>query len=221
MRAKVDARPLAGLEPAFRACAGELGIWSAARLLVNAAWDAGGVPAVEALNDDLGVDYPVVDDVARRVLHGRAPLAPPAIAPVLERCAGLRHLAVIGVEAEILGPLVDRLPVEVEVVAVFDATFPIDEARVHASWAPRVRLVDLNAFQQVAGARSGLVTTVYGADDFRAAVVPAWVRAHSPDVRPLFRRLIGVNVIGARMASFPRWLSETPRADFTDMVVTG
>jgi hypothetical protein len=201
---------LAGLEPAFRACAGELGVWSAARLFVNAAWAAGGSAAVTALDGDLGDRYPVVDDVARRVVTQQAPLASPAVDAVLERCAGLRHLVVVGVESELLGPLVDRLPDAVNVVALFDATFPIDEARVRASWTPRVRLVDLGSFQQAAGARSAMLTSVYSADAYRAVVSPVWVRAHSPDIRLLFRRLIGVNLVGARMASYPRWLAETP-----------
>lgn len=209
---------LSGLEPAFRTCAGELGMWSAARLFVNATWDAGGAQAVAALNDDLGDDYPVFDEVARRILDGHAPLAAPNIDAVVERCADLRRIVLVGVESEILGPLVDRLPADIELATLFDTTFPIDEARVRASWSSRVRLVDFGTFQYAAGARSALLTAVYGADAFHAAVVPTWARAHSPDVRPLFRRLMGVNLIGTRMASYPRWLSETPCADFTDLI---
>jgi len=211
---------LTGLDPAFRACAGELGIWSAARLFVNAAWDAGGAGAVAAVDADLGGEYPVVDDVARRVLTGHAPLPAPVVDAVLERCAGLRHLVVVGVEAALLGPLADRLPATVDIVALFDATFPIDESRVRASWTPRVRLADLASFQQAAGARSALLTPVYGADGFRAVVAPIWVRVHSPEVRPRFRRLIGVNLVGGRMAAYPRWLSDVPSLDFTDLIDT-
>ncbi len=128
--------PLSGFEPAFRTCAGELGVWSAARLFVNAAWAAGGETAVEALHDDLGLRYPVVDDVARRVLTVRAPLGPPRVDGVLARCEGLRALVVVGVEAALLGPVVDSLPPQVDVVALFDSTFPVDATRVQASWAP-------------------------------------------------------------------------------------
>ncbi len=199
--------PLSGFEPAFRTCAGELGVWSAARLFVNAAWAAGGETAVEALHDDLGLRYPVVDDVARRVLTVRAPLGPPRVDGVLARCEGLRALVVVGVEAALLGP-------------VFDSTFPVDATRVQASWAPRVRLADLASFQRAAGSRSALVTPVYGADVFRAVVAPIWVRAHGPEVRLQFRRLIGVNLVGPRMAAYPRWLIDTPADDFTDLVET-
>ncbi|MCC7181117.1 MAG: hypothetical protein IT177_22250 [Acidobacteria bacterium] len=212
--------PLSGFEPAFRTCAGELGVWSAARLFVNAAWAAGGETAVEALHDDLGLRYPVVDDVARRVLTVRAPLGPPRVDGVLARCEGLRALVVVGVEAALLGPVVDSLPPQVDVVALFDSTFPVDATRVQASWAPRVRLADLASFQRAAGSRSALVTPVYGADVFRAVVAPIWVRAHGPEVRLQFRRLIGVNLVGPRMAAYPRWLIDTPADDFTDLVET-
>lgn len=213
--------PLSGLEPAFRVCAGELGLWSASRLFVNAAWAAGGAAAVGALDDDLGDGFPVVDEVVRRVLAAGAPLAPPVIDTVLERCADLRRLVVVGVEADLLGPLADRLPSTVEVLALFDATFPVDPARVRAAWTPRVGLTDVGDFQGAAGGRSGLITPVYGADAFRAAVAPVWLRVHSPDVRMLFRRLIGIDVVGARMTSYPRWLGETESADFTDLVKAG
>lgn len=209
---------MSGLDPAFRACAGELGLWSAARLFVNAAWDAGGDDAVVALDEELGDGFPVLEHVAGRVRATRASLSPPRLDALIGACDGLRHVVMIGVEADILSALVARLPHDVDIVALFDATFPVDRMRVTASWAPRVRLLDLGSFQQAAGARSALVTTVYGADDFHAVVTPAWVRAHSQDVRLQFRRLIGVNIVGTRMAAYPRWLSETPRADFTTLL---
>lgn len=217
----MSAAPLAGLEPAFRVCAGELGLWSASRLFVNAAWEAGGAEAVRALDDDLGDAYPVVDDAVRRVLQREAPLPVPTVEAVVERCRDLRRLVVVGVEADLLGPIVDRLPASVEVTALFDQTFPVEPARVAASWAPRVQLTDVGAFQQSAGGRSGLLTWVYGADRFRAVVAPIWLRVHSADVRLLFRRLVGVDLLGGRMASYPRWLGETETADFTDLVEAG
>lgn len=212
------AAPLSGLEPAFRVCAGELGLWSAARLYVNAAWAAGGAAAVAGLDDDLGGAYPVLEEVARRALERHGPVPPPGAAGVIAACADLRRIVVVGVEADVLGPLVDVLPEAVEVLAIYDATFPVDEARVRASWTPRVEIVDVGAFHRAAGGRSALLTCVYGADAFRAVVAPIWLRVHSPDVRLLFRRLIGVDLAGARMASYPRWLGETATADFTELV---
>jgi hypothetical protein len=195
-----------------------MGLWSAARLFANAAWDAGGAAAVRALDEDLGGDYPVVEEVVRRVLAAGKRLAPPGAAAVVARCEGLRRLVVVGVEADLLGGILERLPPATEVIALFDSTFPVDAARVQASWTPRVRLEDVGSFQQAAGARSGLLTAAYGADEVRAVVAPVWLRVHSPDVRLLFRRLIGMDLVGGRMAGYPRWLGETPRDDFTDMV---
>ncbi len=193
-------------------------MWSTARLFVHAAWDAGGAEAVTALDDDLSGDFPVVDAVVHRVLATGGPLPTPDVRPLVERCRGLRRLLVVGVEAAILSPLLAALPDEVEVFVLLDGTFAVDLGRMKASWTPRATLLDLGALSQAAGSRSGLLTAIYGADDFRAVVVPTWVRLHGPDVRMLFRRLVGVNVLGPRMASFPRWLTETARDDFTDVV---
>ncbi len=213
------ASSLAGLEPAFRACAGELGLWSAARLFVNAAWDAGGAAAVTALDEDLGGDYPVLETVAQRALAMQRAVPPPGLAALMALCADLRRVVVVGIEADVLGPLADRLPAAIDIQALVDATFPVDAARLAASWLPRVRLTDVGAFHRAAGGRSALVTCLYGSDDYTAVVAPAWLRAHSPDIRLLFRNLVGVNLAGPRMSAYPRWLGETATSDFTDLVV--
>lgn len=212
---------LAGLEPAFRASAGELGLWSASRLFVNAAWEAGGAAAVVALDEDLGGDYPVLEAVARRAIAAGRAVPPPAMTALLTLLADLRRIVVVGLEADVLGPLADRMPAGVEIQALVDATFPVDDVRLRASWTPRVRLTDVGSFHHAAGGRSALVTCLYGADNFSAVVAPVWLRVHSPDVRLLFRSLIGVNVAGPRMGAYPRWLSETTPADFTDVVSAG
>lgn len=212
------AASLSGLEPAFRACAGELGLWSAARLFVNAAWEAGGADAVTALDEDLGGDYPVLEAVAQRALAASRPLPPPGVEALVTLCADLRRVVVVGIEADVLGPLADRLPATTDIQALVDATFPVDAVRLTASWTPRVRLTDVGAFHRAAGGRSALVTCLYGADDYTAVVAPVWLRVHSPDIRLLFRSLVGVNLAGPRMGAYPRWLGETATADFTDLV---
>lgn len=211
---------MSGLAPAFHQSAGELGLWSAARLFVNAAFAAGGLDAVKAVDDALGDDHPVLEHVAQRAIQTRMPVPPPLLDELVARCAGLRRLVMVGIEAEVLGGVIERLPADVDIVVIPDAMFPADRDRLVASWTPRVRLTDLGAFQGAGGARSALLTPVYGADDFHAVVTAAWVRAHSRDVRLQFRHLIGVNLVGTRMAAYPRWLSETDRADFTELLET-
>lgn len=211
---------MSGLAPAFHQSAGELGLWSAARLFVNAAFAAGGLDAVRSVDDALGDDHPVLEHVAQRALQTRMPVPSPLLDGVIARCAGLRRLVMVGIEAEVLGGVIERLPADVDIVAIPDTMFPADRDRLVASWTPRVRLTDLGVFQAAGGARSALLTPVYGADDFHAVVTAAWVRAHSRDVRLQFRHLIGVNLVGARMAAYPRWLSETDRADFTELLET-
>lgn len=210
---------LLGIEPAFLSCVGELGMWSAARMFVNATWEAGGAEAVRGpLLDTLGSQFPVISELGARACDTGAPIAAPSPAGVLALCQGLRRLVVIGVEAAALGPLVDALPPALEIALVVDTGFPIDEARLRAAWTPRVQLTSLGEFQRHAGAYSALLTAVYGANDFHAAVCPAWPRVHSPDVRTQFRRLIGWDLMGSLMSSYPRWMVETARADFTDWV---
>lgn len=207
---------LHGISTAFRRCVGELGMWSAASLFVGAARGRGGEGAVEELRAALGAEFPVLEVVA----SGDGPRAPGA-ERALAACAGLKRLLVVGVEADCLAPLLDGLAADVRVGLLLDTTFPADLGRVEASWGPRVSLLDLGDFQRLAGPRSGLLCTVYGADAFRAVVPRVWMRCHGEDVRAQFSRLIGWNVLGGLMGSYPRWLTDTDVSDFTELVEAG
>lgn len=206
---------LGGLAAAFRRCVGELGMWSASTLFVRTAARRGGAAAVDQLREELGVEFPVLDVVATQPT---APLL--ALDTVLARCAGLERLLVVGLEADCLEPLLDRLPPAVQVRLLLDTTFPVDEARLDAGWGARVGRTDLASFQRFAGARSAMLTTIYGSDGFRAVVPRVWMRCHGDDVRTQFARLIGWNVLGGPMSRYPRWLTETEVSDFTDLVGT-
>lgn len=204
---------LGGLSSAFRRCVGELGMWSASTLFVRAAARRGGADAVDQLREALGVEFPVLDVVATQPTA--AALAPDAL---LARCAGLEQLLVVGLEADCLEPLLDRLPPTVKVRLLLDTTFPVDEARLDAGWGARVTRTDLASFQRFGGSRSAMLTTVYGTDGYRAVVPRVWMRCHGDDVRTQFSRLIGWNVLGGPMSRYPRWLTETAVSDFTDLV---
>lgn len=203
---------LEGLAPAFRRCVGELGMWSASSLFVATARAAGGEAGVAALEEALGSEFPVLEQVAL----GFA--APDVTEEVAASCVGLRRLVVVGIESDCLAPLLARLPRTVAVALILDPTFPVDLDRLRAGWGHQVELTDLAAFQRFSGTKSALLTTVYGTDGFRAAVARVWLRCHGDDVRSQFGRLIGWNVLGATMDRFPRWLVETDIDDFTDLI---
>lgn len=204
---------LQGLSAAFRRCVGELGMYSASRLFVSTAAARGGAEAVDALCEAMGAEFPVLDVVASRIEAPR-----PTLVELSARTAGLDRLVVVGLEADCLEALLQRLPPSVQVLLLPDTTFPMDEARVDAAWGDRVGRTDLASFQRFAGAHSAMLTTVYGSDGFRAVVPRVWMRCHGDDVRTQFSRLIGWNVLGGAMSRYPRWLIETDVSDFTDLV---
>lgn len=204
---------LVGLSAAFRRCVGELGMWSASVLFVRTAARRGGAEAVEQLREALGVEFPVLEVVATQPT---TPLL--ALDAVVDRCAGLDRLLVVGLEAECLEPLLDRLPAGLQVRLLLDTTFPVDEARLDAGWGARLTRTDLASFQRFAGSRSAMLTAIYGCDGYRAVVPRVWMRCHGDDVRTQFARLIGWNVLGGPMSRYPRWLTETEVSDFTDLL---
>lgn len=168
---------------------------------------------MEELRAALGAEFPVLEVVA--LTEGARP---EGIEAAVAACVGLSRLLVVGLEVDCLGPLLERLPAALRVGLLLDTTFPADLGRIEASWGPRVSLLDLGNFQRLAGPRSGLLCTVYGADRFRAVVPRVWMRCHGDDVRAQFARLIGWNVLGGLMSTYPRWLTETDVADFTELV---
>ena len=188
-----------GLIDAFALCAAELGMFSAARLFAGqllAEPDAGVVTQVTEL---LGTRFPVFDVVVHRALSERR-LAPIDPAPVLDALLG-------------------RVP-GLRIALVPDVLEGANLDRVAANYRNEVEFLGLDSFQAWAGRHSGLLTTVYGCDGFQATVCQAWLRAHGPDVRSRFRTLIGWNILGPKMASYPRWLGDTDAGEFAPLVGT-
>lgn len=204
-----------GLEAGFLVAATELGMASAARLFVGEVGALRGEAGVDALRDALGRDFPVLDFVASTWLDGR-PLAPPDPAPVLAALGPLRRILIVGVEAEALDRLVAAVPATTTLgVAVGGGGLEPDAQRVAANYGGRLEVVALGAWARWAGARSGLVTFVYGADGHVAFVAPAWLRLVGPDVRTAFRSLVGWDVLGAPPRLHPRFLAGAATSDFS------
>ncbi|MHB1045524.1 MAG: hypothetical protein ACYC4P_05885 [Thermoanaerobaculia bacterium] len=202
-----------GLEDAFRIAAAELGMCSASRLFVREA-STSGSDAVAELRDRLGRPFPVLDAVAASAFEG-LPSRVPDPTSVLEALAGLRRLLVAGFEADFLDALVPALATDVRVGLVRTAFLEGDWQRIADNYAGRLELVEMGAFAGWAGPRSGLLTFVYGVQGYVTHVAPAWLRVAGDDVRPIFRELVGWDVLGRPMSLYPRWLTEVPAGSFT------
>lgn len=185
-----------GLDAGFLVAATELGMASAARLFVSEVSALHGRAGVEALRDALGRDYPILDHVASAHLDDETSSAPDP-APVLAALGPLRRVLVVGVEAQALDALVAALPGETAIgLAVGGGGLEPDADRVAANYGGRLEVVAIGAWTRWAGARSGLLTFVYGTDGQEAYVVPAYLRLVGPDVRAAFRALVGWDVLG-------------------------
>jgi hypothetical protein len=207
-----------GLAAGFLVAAAELGMASAARLFVGEVGELRGGEGVAALRDALGRDYPVVDFVASAWLDGR-PLDAPDPAPVVAALGPVRRVLVVGVEADALDRLVAALPRDVALgLAVGGGGLEPDASRVAANHPGRLEVVALGGWTRWAGARSGLVTFVYGCDGQAAFVVPAYLRLVGPDVRTAFRSLVGWDVLGGVPRLHPRFLAGAAPSDFSAIV---
>ncbi|MCB9703692.1 MAG: hypothetical protein H6711_17485 [Myxococcales bacterium] len=205
------------LGQAFRIAAAELGMAAAARLFVDEVAAGGGAEAIAALRDRLGREYPVLDLAAARWLAGEAP---PAIdpGPVIAALAGIERLVAVGLEVHHLDALLPRVPaIEVGLVTEGRALSP-EWRRVLANYDGQVEAVGLSDFQLWAGPRAALLTFVYGGDSHVVHVSGQWLRVSGPDVRLIFRSLIGWDVVGGALHVYPRWFAEVARSSFTEVI---
>ena len=197
--------------------AGELGMASAARLFVRELSQSGGDALVGEACDVLGREYPVLDFVAHRWIHGeRESRLDPA--PTVRALEGITRLLVVGLETDALDVFVSALPgVEIGLVAEPFGVEP-DMRRVLANYHGVLQPVSLTEFRRWVGRRSALLTFVYGTDGHTAHVAATWLRVAGPDVRPQFRSLVGWDILGEPMRLYPRWLVETNCNDFSALV---
>ncbi len=206
-----------GLDQAFGAVAGELGQASAAWLFVRAVARCAGDAGVAALAEGAGASFVVLDAVARGWLGGlREPILDAR--PALEAVGKATRLVVVGVEASYLDALVERLDPAVKVAMITHSPFNVDWDRVLDNYGGRIERVDLDTFQNWAGAKSALLTFAYGREDSRTAVGPLWLRACGADVRSQFRALVAWNVLATPLQFYPRWLVEVEADTFTHFV---
>ncbi len=215
----VEERALArtDLGSAFELASAELGFAAASWLFVENVAKVGGDAAVRALGDELGTTFSVLDLVVRRWLEGRR--RPHVDAGRLRSALhGVRRVLVVGVEAEHLDALARALDPTVRLGLLTYRLQRVDWPRVLANFGDRIEPVDLAEFQGWAGARSGLLTFVYGERHGLVNVLSAFLRVSGPDVRTQFREIIGWDVLGAAPDVYPRYLVETAVSDLTAFV---
>lgn len=202
-----------GLANAFQIAAGELGMFSTSRLFVKILRDSSGMEGVEALRDELGVSFPVLDFVATKAIEGEIPGFD--VKPVVRSCTSASKILVVGLEADCLDVLVPLLNAKVGLLT--ESLFGADWERVLSNY-PTLEPVPLSSLHQWAGSKSALLTFLYGTNGHNAYVLPSWLRVSGPDVRVQFRDLIGWNLIGPPMSLYPRWLSEASTTDFSCLI---
>jgi hypothetical protein len=159
----------ANLENAYGAVIGELGMASAAWILVEDVARHLGEAGVRAFAERIGADHPVADAVASAWLAGERQRIP-EVEAVLEVLEDLTQVVVVGLESAHLDALVARAPKSLAISLLAHRPFPVDWDRVVSNYAGRVSLVGIDDFQRVAGPRSGLLGFAYGVHDARTHV---------------------------------------------------
>ncbi|MBL9085955.1 MAG: hypothetical protein JNM10_02335 [Planctomycetia bacterium] len=205
-----------GIGRAFHSAAGELGMLTTSRLIVDEVFAAAGEPGIVELRATLGRRYAVLDAVAAARLAG-SPTPAPGPEAVATALRGATSLLVVGVEADALDALLPLLGgTRLGVLAVSE--LEVDWARCAASYGAATEVVPAADWARWAGRRAALLTFLYGRRGAATFVVPAWLRVSGPDVRTLFRTVLGWDVLGRPPDVYPRWLAETTVRDFSTVV---
>ena len=215
----LEEREIASLDlgAAFELASAELGFAAASWLFVEQVASAGGAPAVERLRDELGESFSVLHHVAERWLDGER-ARPVDTSAVTSALGGARRVLVVGVEASHLDALARDLAPDVRLGLLTYRMQRVDWDRVIGNHDGRVEPVDLGEFQGWAGARSAILTFVYGRRGDLANVLSAFLRVTGPDVRTQFRDIVGWDVLGAAPEVYPRYLVETSIRELTALV---
>jgi hypothetical protein len=206
-----------GLGAAFELASAELGFAAASWLFVEQVGAMSGRSAVVSLREELGGSFSVLDFVASRWLEGerRQPVDASAMRRAL---SGIRRVLVVGLEASHLDALASVLDPTIRLGLLTYRLQRVDWDRVIANYGGRIEPVDLAEFQGWGGARSAIVTFVYGAHGDRMNVLSAFLRVSGPDVRTQFRDMIGWDVLGGTPDVYPRYLVETLTSDLTLLI---
>lgn len=215
----LEEREIASMElgGAFELASAELGFAAASWLFVERVAELSGRDGVDALRDELGPSFSVLDFVATRWLAGERtrPIRTDGVRAAL---GGLRRLLVVGLEARHLDALVSDLDTSVRIGLLTYRLQRVEWERVIGNYGGRVEPVDVAEFQGWAGARAGILTFVYGGRGDLVNVLSAFLRVLGPDVRTQFRDIVGWDVLGGMPEVYPRYLVETLASELTALV---
>lgn len=206
-----------GLGAAFELASAELGFVTASWLFVDEIARLSGEDGVASLRDELGPMFSVLDFVATEWLEGKRERSIRTDA-IVQALTGTRRVLVVGLEAGHLDALGRVLDPATRIGLVAYRLQKVDWKRVIDNYRGRVELVDLASFQGWAGARSAIVTFVYGMRETRVNVLSAFLRVMGSDVRTQFRDIIGWSVLSGPPEIYPRYLVETLATELTDII---
>ena len=184
-------------DPAFTLAAAELGMATSAWLFAEEIHAIEGSEGVALLGDRLGRKWPVLDAICAAWLDGARP-PKVCVQPLIDRLQGFRRLLRLGLLRHS-----ELLP---------------DWERVASNLPSRVEFVDLANFQSWAGARSALLSFVYGCSNTsqdELFTTTSWARVAGPDMRTQFRDLFAWDVLGVPLRLYPRWLVTVTPDQFT------
>jgi hypothetical protein len=218
-RLTLEEREIASMDlgAAFELASAELGFAAASWLFVEQVAALSGGGGVEKLRDELGASFSVLDFVAARWIDGER-ASPVDTKTVLRALAGVRRVVVVGLEANHLDALARDLDPSVKIGLLTYRLQRVDWDRVIANYGGRIEAVDLAEFQGWAGARSAILTFIYGTRGDLMNVLSAFLRVVGPDVRTQFRDIVGWNVLGGAPERYPRYLVETLTSELTALV---
>ncbi len=206
-----------GLGGAFELASAELGFAAASWLFVEQVAALSGREGIEALRGELGTSFSVLDFVAACWLAGeRAPAID--VSGVKRALAGARRVLVVGLEARHLDALVHELEPSVRLGLLTYRMQRVEWERVLGNYGGRIEPVDLAEFQGWAGARSAILTFIYGMRGDLVNVLSAFLRVLGPDVRTQFRDIVGWDVLGDAPEVYPRYLVEALASELTTIV---
>lgn len=208
------------LGAAFELASAELGFASASWLFIEQTAALSGREAVAALRDELGASFSVLHFVATSWLEGER-ATPVETVAVRSALAGVRRVLVVGLEANHLDALARDLEPSVKIGLLTHRLQRVDWERVIANYGGRIEPVDLSEFQGWAGARSAILTFIYGTRGDLMNALSAFLRVVGPDVRTQFRDIVGWNVLSGTPEVYPRYLVETLTSELTALVEFG
>lgn len=184
-----------GIMRTISALISELGVFSAALILQDTAHRMAGEGETALLAETLAGDFPLYGELignglssseTEQIIEENSTL-------LSEELRSYSTFVVVGMESVILDRLCRKLPESR--FFLIPHSEAIEPERVLANFPPNVSMIDVRGVMGLGGARSVLISYTFcrmGEDSF---IYPVAYRAVGPDVRSLYNRIIGLNIL--------------------------